>query len=111
VIDQFGAVRSRGPARSLSIAFFNDKDRETSAMRLQAAIKRRALRFGCLLPAMIALGACTNTTSPASTNASSGAVRVAGDSLARNETHSVDAVSDALGQRLDAMVGSRQTGH
>jgi hypothetical protein len=79
-------------------------------MRLQAAIKRRALRFGCLLPAVIALGACTNTTSPASTNASSGAMRVAGDSAAGDRSHSVNAVSDALGQRLDAMVGSRQTG-
>ena len=80
-------------------------------MRLQTAIKRRALRFACLLPAVIALGACTNTTNSASANASAGAMRVAGDSPARNETRSVDAVSDALGQRLDAMVGSRQTGH
>jgi hypothetical protein len=33
-------------------------------------------------------------------------MHVAGDSATRSDTRSVDAVSDALGQRLDAMVST-----
>jgi hypothetical protein len=66
-------------------------------MRLGTAINPRVL----LLPALIALGACANTSSP---------MHVAADNGAQNGTNSVSAVSDALGQRLDAMVTARQTG-
>jgi hypothetical protein len=71
------------------------------------ATNRRGLRPVWLLPALIALGACANTSSPTSASAPA-QMRVAGDNLPQNGTHSVSAVSDVLGQRLDAMVSSRQ---
>lgn len=74
-------------------------------MRLGTVINPRVL----LLPALIALGACANTSSPTSASASS-PMHVAVDNGAQNGTNSVSAVSDALGQRLDAMVTARQTG-
>jgi hypothetical protein len=67
-------------------------------------------RLYLALPALIALAACSNTTTPASTDASSGAVRVAGDGSGSGGAHSVNAVSDALGQRLDGMLSARQAG-
>jgi hypothetical protein len=63
-----------------------------------------------VLSALIALAACTNATPPATSNASNGAVRVAGDNSGSGGSHSVTAVSDALGQRLDGMLSARQTG-
>ncbi len=73
----------------------------------------RIVRSGGLLlvlPALMALAACTNPTPPAATNASDGAVRVAGENAGNSGAHSVDAVSDALGQRLDGILSNRQTG-
>jgi hypothetical protein len=73
----------------------------------------RIMRSGgllLLLPMLMALAACTNPTPSAAASASSGAVRVAGDNTGNTEPHSVDAVSDALGQRLDGMLNARQTG-
>jgi hypothetical protein len=82
-------------------------------MRFHTATGCRTRRTGrnllLALPALVALAACTNPTSTTSTNASAGATRV-GDNTGAGGTHSVNAVSDALGQRLDAMVSARQTG-
>jgi hypothetical protein len=81
-------------------------------MRFHTATGCRMRRTGrnllLALPALVALAACTNPTSTTSTNASAGVTRV-GDN-GSGGTHSVNAVSDALGQRLDAMVSARQTG-
>jgi hypothetical protein len=85
------------------------KDRETSTMQLELAVNRRALQLVWLLPALITLGACANTSSVTSASAPA-QMRVAGDSAPQNGAHAVSAVSDVLGQRLDAMVGNRQTG-
>jgi hypothetical protein len=76
-------------------------------MQRQSAIRGRTFRLGWLLPALIALSACANTSSSTSATAPS-QMRVAGGSATQNGTQSVDAVSDALGQRLDAMVTARQ---
>jgi len=60
------------------------------------------------LSALYALTACTSPASTTPTTASAGMMRA--DSNAGGGTHSVNAVSDALGQRLDAMVSTRQAG-
>jgi hypothetical protein len=78
-------------------------------MQLQLAVNRRALQLVWLLPVLIALGACADTSSRASAIAPS-QMRVAGGNGPQNGTQSVSAVSDALGQRLDAMVNNGQIG-
>ena len=82
-------------------------------MRFHTATGCRTRRSGrtllLALPAMIALAACTNPASTGSTNASAGVTRV-GDNTGSGGTHSVNAVSDVMGQRLDAMVSARQAG-
>ena len=67
--------------------------------------------FGCRLliaSATLALGACASNTPPTSTNTVS-AVRLGGDNTRSGSPNSVNAVSDALGQRLDNMLAGRQT--
>jgi len=86
---------------------------ETSIMRTHIASDYRIARYGWLVFAplvLIALAACSNPTPSASTNASNGAMRVAGDNAASGSAHSVDQVSDVLGQRLDGMLSNRPTG-
>ena len=59
-----------------------------------------------LLP-LIAAAACTNPTPSPADNAAAGRAQVAGAEAA-NSTTSVNAVSDALGRRLDGMLSARQ---
>jgi hypothetical protein len=61
------------------------------------------------ISALVALVGCSNTAATSS-NATAG-TRVAGNTTGGGNTHSVNAVSDALGQRLDGMLNTRQTGH
>jgi hypothetical protein len=58
---------------------------------------------------LLLVAACANTMTTASNDAP-GFTRVAGTSAGGSGTNSVAAVSDALGQRLDGMLSSRQTG-
>ncbi len=67
--------------------------------------------FGCSLliaSTTLALGGCAGNTASTSTNTVS-AVRVGGDNTRSGSPNSVNAVSDALGQRLDNMLAGRQT--
>jgi hypothetical protein len=102
----YGVGVRRDRHRSCSMT---TKDRETSTMQLELAVNRRALQLVWLLPVLIALGACADTSSRASAIAPS-QMRVAGGNRPQNGTQSVSAVSDALGQRLDAMVNNGQIG-
>ena len=78
-------------------------------MRFHTATGCRVRQSGwTLLLALSALTACTTPASTTPTTASAGMMRA--DSNAGGGTHSVNAVSDALGQRLDAMVSTRQAG-
>jgi hypothetical protein len=102
-----------GPARKPSIAFHRLKDREITTMNAETATGCRIFRSGRLLTALamlFALAACTDTPHPTTTTASAGPMSVAGGNAGTGGTHSVDAVSDALGQRLDGMLGSRAPG-
>ena len=65
--------------------------------------------FGWRLLAVSALIASTGCANPVSTasNTPAGVTRVAGDATGGAKGHSVTAVSDALGQRLDGMLSSR----
>ena len=72
--------------------------------RLQAG------RLLIALPALIALAACSGATPPPTANASGSAVQVAGGNSGNGSAHSVNAVSDALGQRLDGMLSTRPAG-
>ncbi len=79
-------------------------------MRSHIACDCRFVRTGWFMLAslvLIALAACSPPTPSVSTNASNGTMRVAGDNTASGGGHSVDQVSDVLGQRLDGMLGSR----
>ena len=62
------------------------------------------------LTLLLAMAACTNATTTVSGTTPVDGARVADASAARNDTASVSAVSDALGQRLDGMLGTRQAG-
>lgn len=69
---------------------------------------------GCRLlvvSSLLVLTACANATPPVSGNAATGATRVAGVDPGNGGTNSVTAVSDALGQRLDSMLNTRQASH
>jgi hypothetical protein len=57
---------------------------------------------------LLAMAACTSATTTGSGTAPVGGAHVADASVVRNDTASVGAVSDALGQRLDGMLGTRQ---
>jgi hypothetical protein len=57
--------------------------------------------------ATVALAACTNPQNAAANDPSARAPRIA--TAASPGGHSVNDVSDALGQRLDAMLSARQT--
>ena len=60
-----------------------------------------------VVASLLALAACTNSSTSASGNAAVSATRMAGSS----GQDSVAAVSDALGQRLDNMLSARQASH
>jgi hypothetical protein len=65
------------------------------------------LEFGGLVLTLIALAACANTA-PSVANAFSNAMRIAGSTSRSGGTQSVNAVSRALGQPLDAMVDAQE---
>ena len=70
-----------------------------------------SMASGCALSivsSLLVLTACTNATPPASGNAASGATQVARMNGGSDNTNSVNAVSDALGRRLDDMLSARQ---
>ena len=69
----------------------------------------RIVRSGWLLPALMMLAACTDPARPVAASATSDATPIARDNSASGGTHSVDEVSDALGQRLDTMLSSGST--
>jgi hypothetical protein len=58
-----------------------------------------------VLLALTVLAACANTNNPTAAGATD--VRVAGGAANRS-AHNVNAVSDALGQRLDGMLSASQ---
>ena len=60
------------------------------------------------VPAVLALGACANSATTASNEASADPTRGLGNNA--GGSHSVSDVSDAVGQRLDTMLSARQTG-
>lgn len=81
-------------------------------MLKNSVFDQRIARSGWFMLApvvLIALAACSNPTPSDRATASNGTVRVAADNAANGSTHSVDQVSDALGQRLDNMLNNRPT--
>jgi hypothetical protein len=72
------------------------------------AIGRPIVRSGrrsLALVSLVALAACASPTNTVSNN-SSGAASVA----SADSSHTIEKVSDALGQRLDSMLSSQHTG-
>ena len=59
---------------------------------------------------LCAMAACTNVTTTGSSAGPGGGAHVTDVSAVHNDTASVSAVSDALGQRLDGMLSTRQAG-
>jgi len=59
--------------------------------------------------ALLALAACADNTATTSSRSGANATNVAG-ATTMSGSNSVGVVSDALGQRLDGMLGPRQTG-
>ncbi len=78
-------------------------------MQSRIATGRRIVRSGWLLPALMMLAACTDPARPVVASATSDATPTARDSSASGGMHSVDQVSDALGQRLDTMLSNNST--
>ncbi len=77
-------------------------------MHAPMAIGGPIMRLGgrsLVLVAIVALAACANSTNTVSNN-SSGAASVA----SADSGHTIERVSDALGQRLDSMLNSQHTG-
>jgi ABC-type phosphate transport system substrate-binding protein len=77
-------------------------DRETSPMQY----KRLAGRTLPAVSALVMLAACSNATNSVSNRQSADATPVA--SVTSVGSHSVSDVSDAVGQRLDTMLATRQ---
>ncbi len=84
-------------------------------MQAQTADHSRTVQRGRMwmaLPALLVFAACANSATSPTTGAAGSGMRVAGENVGGNTGQSVSSVSDALGARVDGMLGgSHGTGH